>query len=110
MRGKRAHEMGGAPAATIVGDPRPRERRGRGGSRKMALLAANVANVLDPNTGKTEKSKIQRVVKNTANVDYERRGVITKGSVILTALGQAKVVSRPGQDGVVNAILTQKAQ
>jgi small subunit ribosomal protein S8e len=76
----------------------------------MALLTSNVVNVTDPATGKSEKTQIQRVLKNSANVDYERRGVITKGSIVLTALGQARVVSRPGQDGVVNAILTQKAQ
>jgi len=110
MRGKRAYEMGSAPAATTVGDQKPRKRRGRGGTHKMALLTSNVVNVTDPATGKSEKTQIQRVLKNSANVDYERRGVITKGSIVLTALGQARVVSRPGQDGVVNAILTQKTQ
>jgi small subunit ribosomal protein S8e len=38
-------------------------------------------------------------------VDYDRRGVITKGAEIETSLGIARVTSRPGNDGVINAIL-----
>ena len=55
------------------------------------------------------KSKIVKVTKNPANRDYERRGVISKGAVIETESGTATVVSRPGQDGVVNAILIKAA-
>ena len=48
------------------------------------------------------------MVKNPTNVDYDRRGVITKGTIIETPLGTARVTSRPGQDGIVNAILVPK--
>jgi small subunit ribosomal protein S8e len=75
---------------------------------KLSALATKYANVTDPATGKTEKTEIRGVVKNPANVDYQRRGVITKGAVVETPLGQARVTSRPGQHGVVNAILIQK--
>ena len=61
--------------------------------------------VTDPKSGKTEKTEILRVVKNKANVDYDRRGVITKGAEIETNLGLARVTSRPGGDGVINAVL-----
>jgi small subunit ribosomal protein S8e len=57
---------------------------------------------------KTTKSKILKVIKNTANKDYERRGVITKGTVIETELGLARVISRPGQVGVINAVQLKK--
>jgi small subunit ribosomal protein S8e len=30
---------------------------------------------------------------------------MTKGAIIETEMGKAKVTSRPGQDGVVNAVL-----
>src|SRR5881296_1264151 len=56
------------------------------------------------------KSKLLRVIRNPANVDYQRRGVITKGAIVETELGQARVTSRPGQDGVINAILLEKTQ
>ncbi|MEJ2243385.1 MAG: hypothetical protein P8X87_02435 [Candidatus Bathyarchaeota archaeon] len=55
-----------------------------------------------------QKVKIDRVIKNPANVDYDRRGVITKGTMIATSLGTARVTSRPGQDGKVNAVLVDK--
>ncbi|MCJ7505508.1 30S ribosomal protein S8e [Candidatus Bathyarchaeota archaeon] len=109
FRGKRAYEMGSEPTETIVGETKLRKRRGRGGSSKVRLLTWNYANVTDPATGKTQKVEIKRVTRNPANPDYQRRGVITRGAVIETSLGQATVVSRPGQDGTVNAILTQKA-
>jgi len=110
FRGKRAFEMGSDPAQTIVGEKRIALKRGRGGTMKMAALAINMANVTDPATGKSQKTEIRGVLKNPANVDYQRRGVITKGALLDTPLGQAIVTSRPGQHGVVNALLVQSAQ
>jgi small subunit ribosomal protein S8e len=107
FRGKRAFEMGSDPAQTIVGERRVSIKRGRGGNPKFAALAVNSANVTDPSTGKSQKTEIRSVVKNPANVDYQRRGVITKGAVVETPLGEAIVTSRPGQHGVVNAVLIQ---
>ena len=54
------------------------------------------------------QSQKLKVIKNTANKDYERRGVITKGTVIETELGLARVISRPGQVGVINAVQLKK--
>jgi small subunit ribosomal protein S8e len=110
FRGKRAYEMGSDAAETVVGQPRITKSRVRGGSIKMRALAVNVANVTDPATGKSQKTEIRGVVKNPANVDYQRRGVITKGAILDTPLGQAVVTSRPGQHGVVNAILVQGSE
>lgn len=110
FRGKRAFEMGSDPTQTIVGERRISVKRGRGGKTKFAALAVNSVNVTDPATGKSQKTEIRAVVKNPANVDYQRRGVITKGAILDTPLGQAIVTSRPGQHGVVNAVLLQGAQ
>ena len=110
FRGKRAFEMGSDPAQTIVGERRVSLRRGRGGKVKIAALSLNTANVTDPATGRSQKTEITGVAKNPANVDYQRRGVITKGAILDTPLGQAIVTSRPGQHGVVNALLIQGTQ
>ncbi len=72
---------------------------------KIKILSDKYANVTDPKTGKTEKIEITRVVRNPANIDYDRRGVITRGAIVETPLGQARVTSRPGQTGILNAIL-----
>jgi len=104
-RGRRAYEVDRYPAETMLGDQELVKRRARGGNIKPSLKKASYANVLEPSTNKVKKAKILKVVKNPANRDYQRRGVITKGAIIETDLGTAMVRSRPGQDGVVNAVL-----
>lgn len=102
--------MGSDPAKTLVGEKKVVIKRARGGGSKATLLKIKAANVTDPATGKSQKTDIVRVVKNPANIDYERRGVITKGAIIETSIGNARVSSRPGQDGVVNAVLLEKTR
>jgi len=104
-RGKRKFEQGTFAAETALGEPKRKITRGFGGNCKVKVLADKFASVTDVKSGKTEKTEILRVVRNPANVDYNRRGVITKGAEIETGLGMAKVTSRPGNDGVINAIL-----
>ncbi|MBL7118564.1 30S ribosomal protein S8e, partial [Candidatus Bathyarchaeota archaeon] len=74
-------------------------------TRKAVLLRTEEINVTNLKTRRTQKVRIDEVLKNPANVDYNRRGVITKGAIVKTALGNARVTSRPGQNGVVNGIL-----
>ncbi|MCW3999945.1 MAG: 30S ribosomal protein S8e [Candidatus Bathyarchaeota archaeon] len=107
-RSKKKYEAGGYPAETILGEPKRKVTRGLGGNMKVKALTDKYASVTDPATGSTQKSEIVRVVRNQANVDYNRRGVITKGAEIETALGLAKVTSRPGNDGIINAVLISK--
>jgi small subunit ribosomal protein S8e len=105
---KRKFERGSFPTETTLGETRKKIDRRRGGNIKIRLLSASHANVSNPSTGKTEETEILRVIRNPANVDYNRRGVITKGTIIETPLGTARVTSRPGQDGQINAVLLQK--
>ncbi|MEM2946616.1 MAG: 30S ribosomal protein S8e [Candidatus Bathyarchaeia archaeon] len=104
-RGKRKFEQGSFPVETVLGEPKRKIERRRGGNIKIKVLSEKYACVTDLKTGKTGKAEILRVVKNPANVDYDRRGVITKGAIIETSLGLARVTSRPGQNGVINAVL-----
>ena len=104
-RVKRNYEKGAFPAETTLGEPKRKIARGYGGNIKVKALNDKYASVTDPKSGKTEKTEILRVVRNSANVDYNRRGVITKGAEIETSLGLARVTSRPGNHGVINAVL-----
>lgn len=79
-----------------------------GGKEKLKMLQASKANVLDPSTGKSKVLKIITVKENPANPHFVRMNVITAGAVVETELGLAKVTSRPGQHGVVNAVLVGK--
>lgn len=109
-RRKRKFEQGSFPAETLLGEPKKKKARRRGGNVKIKILSVKHACVTDPKSGKTEKVEIVRVVKNPTNIDYDRRGVITKGAVIETSLGFARVTSRPGQDGVINAVLVSEEE
>ncbi len=104
-RNKKRNEAGRYPTETLLGETKYKVELGRSKIESKKLMSTNEVNVSDPSTGKTEKLKIIAVVRNPANVDYNRRGVITKGAIIRTEKGMAKVVSSPGQDGVLNAIV-----
>jgi small subunit ribosomal protein S8e len=108
MRSRRKYEIDRYPNEAIIGENKTVNRRTRGNNHKTGLKTSEFANVADFKSKKVTKLKILNVVKNTANKDYERRGVISKGALLETELGHARVVSRPGQDGLVNAILVGK--
>ena len=57
---------------------------------------------------KVKKSKILKVLENATNNDYKRRGIITKGAILETQEGKCRVVSKPGQNGIVNAVLLKE--
>ena len=107
-RTRRKYEIDRYPNEPIVGVTKNVIRRVRGDNLKVAFKFAEYVNVSDQDSKKTTKVKIIRVSKNPANKDFERRGVITKGSLLETELGSARVVSRPGQDGIVNAVLVKQ--
>lgn len=107
---KRRFERGSFPIEVTLGEVKRKLSRRRGGNLKMRLLSAKQANVSNATTGKTDVGEILRVLRNPANVDYNRRGVITKGTVIETSLGLAKVTSRPGQSGIINAMLISEKE
>jgi small subunit ribosomal protein S8e len=106
-RTKRSFEHGSFPIETTLGETKRRTARGRGGNIKSKILNDKFACVTDSKSGKTQKVDIVRVIRNPANIDYDRRGVITKGAIIETSLGAARVTSRPGQDGIINAVLVE---
>lgn len=108
MRDRRKFEMDRYPNEAIVGPMAVVTRQVRGNNIKSAFKTVEYANVADPASKKVVKSKIVEVIKNSANKDYERRGVISKGALLETNAGSARVISRPGQDGTVNAVLVKQ--
>ena len=104
-RGKRKFEIGRERHLTTIGDTRLKKVRTKGNNRKVRAKTTNIAFVVDPKNNKTTKTDVISVVENKANIHYVRRNIINKGAIIETKLGKAKVTSRPGQYGSVNAIL-----
>jgi len=107
FRSKKDFETGRTPTLTQIGNTSRKIIRVMGGNKKQKLLLVENANLLDPKTKKFVQAKIKSVIENPANRHYTRRNIITKGAIIETDKGKAKVTSRPGQDGIVNAVLIE---
>jgi len=108
-RKKRKFEIGREKQFTHLGARKVKLYRTKGGNRKARLLGIDVAQVLDPSTMQVRKVKILTVKSNPSNPHYVQRNIITRGATIQTELGEARITSRPGQDGVVNAVLLAKS-
>ena len=104
---KRRAEIGLAPADTHIGEDRRRIIRTYGGNDKVRAMRAAFANVTNAQNGETKKVKIEKVEENGANPNYVRRNLLTKGAIIKTEIGRARIMSRPGQDGIINALLLE---
>jgi small subunit ribosomal protein S8e len=105
-RNKKNFEIGSEQTETKVGERRAKTVNSRGNTTKVKLRVAQYANVLTKK-GKSKKTEILGVKDNKANLHYVRRNVVTKGAIIDTELGSARVTSRPGQDGNINAVLLE---
>ena len=104
-RKKRQYELGREPSFTKLGRKRVRIIRTMGANRKLRILSSDTANLFDPKSKSFKQAKIKTITDNPANRHFIRRNIMTKGSVIDTELGKARITSRPGQDGVINAVL-----
>lgn len=103
----RKHELGNQFTQPELGDEEETDsRKGRGQTEKHNVVRAKKVNL--SNDGKVEKVEINRVVSNDANPNYVRRSLLTKGTVVETEKGKARITSRPGQEGVVNAVLIEE--
>ncbi len=106
-RKKRKYELGREQIETLIGERKAKKVRVRGGNYKIRLFMDKYVNVYDPKQKKVVKVEIKSVAENPAHVHYARRNVITKGAIIITELGKARVTNRPSQEGVINAVLIE---
>lgn len=106
-RKKLRSEIGRERIAAHVGAHKHKLVRTKGANEKVKLLSTDKINVTDAKTGKTTPATLTNVVENPANVHYVRRNIITKGAVVETSAGKAKVTSRPGQHGALNGVLVE---
>lgn len=107
LRIRRKYETDRYPNEAINGAQVTVTRRVRGNNSKTALKTIDFVN-LATGDAKVKKSKILKVLENSTNNDYQRRGIITKGAILETQEGKCRVVSKPGQNGIVNAVLLKE--
>ena len=104
-RKKKQYETGNLPSFTKIAKKRVQKLRIFGGNSKLKLLTEEVANIYDPKTKKYDKVKIKSILDNPSNRHFARRSIITKGAILDTEKGKARVTNRPGQEGQINAVL-----
>jgi small subunit ribosomal protein S8e len=102
---RKKHQLGSEPTETTVGERRLKTVDARGGTEKVRAMQTDTATVATDDG--TVAATIESVAENPANPNYARRNIVTKGAVIETSEGRARVTSRPGQDGQVNAVLVE---
>ncbi|ELZ23169.1 30S ribosomal protein S8e [Halosimplex carlsbadense 2-9-1] len=105
FRKKKKHELGDQPTETRVGETSLKTVEARGNTEKVRAVTANTASVATD--GDVVAAEIEDVEENPSNPNYVRRNIITKGAIVSTSEGRARVTSRPGQDGQINAVLVE---
>jgi len=83
-----------------------RTQRVCGGNLKISLLKAKFINILGKDK-KIKKVEIKNVLETPSNRFFARQNIITRGTIIETELGKARVTNRPSQEGFVNGVLVQ---
>ena len=108
QRKKKHYELVRQPRNTKLGKTKQKVIRGRGGNKKITLLSTDIANILDKKTKKAKKTKIKTVIETPSNRFWARQNILTKGALINTELGKAKITNRPTQESTVQAILVKE--
>jgi small subunit ribosomal protein S8e len=104
-RKKRHHECGSAPVSTRIGPKKDKITRIRAGIVKRVLLKTDTINLVDPKSKKALTAKIKSVLDNAANRNFVRANILTKGTIVDTDKGKARITNRPGQEGTINGVL-----
>ena len=105
-RKKKKRELGRNPTSTKVGKKSVSTKRVMSGKKKTFLLSGNTVNVVGKD-GKHIKAIIKTILENSANRHFVRRNIITKGAVVETDKGKARITSRPGQNSNLEGVLIE---
>ncbi len=104
-RKKKLYESPGQKRIIRLGTEKRKTIRTRGGNKKTFLLKGNMINIKQKN--KTKKVEIKNVVETPSNRFLARQNILTKGTIVETEIGKAKITNRPTQEGVINGVLLE---
>lgn len=102
-RKKKFYERMGQRRITKLGEDRRKSQKVTGGNRKVFMLRGESINLQEK--GKSVKAKINNVIETPSNRFFARQNILTKGTIVETDKGRAKITNRPTQEGVINGIL-----
>jgi small subunit ribosomal protein S8e len=96
------HRLDSQETPVSLGEEKRKKIRVHGGIRKLVLLKGNQVNLVVK--GKVQKTTIKNVLQTPQNNFLARQNRLSKGAIIETPLGKARITNRPSQEGHVNAI------
>jgi small subunit ribosomal protein S8e len=105
-RKKKLYELPGQKKSVKLGEDKRKSKRTQGGNKKTFMLGAKFIN-LKNKEGKTKKVQIKNVLETPSNRFLARQNIITKGTIVQTDSGKARITNRPTQDGVLNGTLIE---
>jgi small subunit ribosomal protein S8e len=79
----------------------------RGGNEKLVLLGGNKINILDKKKNKTKVVAIKNVIETPSNKFLARQNILTKGAIVETEMGKARITNRPSQEGTIQGVLIE---
>ena len=104
-RKKKHYEKKGQEKVVILKENKSKKIRAMGGHKKTILLSSKEVNISV--NGKSQKAEIKNVIETPQNIFLARQNRLTKGAIIETSLGKARITNRPSKEGQVNAILVK---
>jgi len=105
QRKKKKGESQGQKRIVKVGEEKKKTQRTKGGNKKIVLLKGKFINLKVNN--KIKKIEIKNVLETPSNRFLARQNVLTKGTIVETELGKAKITNRPTQEAVINGTLIE---
>ncbi len=104
-RKKKKYERPGQKKIVKLGKEKRKVIKTRGGTKKVFLFSGKIINVNQGN--KTKKTEIKNVLETPSNKFFARQDILTKGTIVETELGKARITNRPSQEGVINGVLIE---
>ena len=102
-RKKKLYEHPGKKRIVRLGEEIRKTKTSRGGNTKSFLFKAKFINLTSK--GKIKRVEIKNVVETPSDKFLARQNIMTKGTIVDTELGKARITNRPGQEGSINGVL-----
>ncbi|MBS3072543.1 30S ribosomal protein S8e [Candidatus Pacearchaeota archaeon] len=103
---KKKYQLGHQARIVKLKETKAKILKVRGGNEKLVLLTSNIINLIDKNK-KSKKVKILNVLETPSNRFLARQNILTKGAIVQTESGKARITNRPGQEGSIQGILIE---
>jgi small subunit ribosomal protein S8e len=105
-RKKKFYEKKSQERVVTLKETKRKTLRVKGGNTKTVMLGSNEVNLVV--NGKVKKATIKNVLETPQNTFLARQNRLTKGAIIMTNEGKARITNRPSQEGHVNAVLLKE--